>query len=62
MVMVSHIYNSKFDEKYLDAVVKVYNKTGTLWEFEGAVASCCHAFAAVCTCWLVAEQKENKYK
>lgn len=37
-------------------------KTGTIWEFEGAVASCTHAFAAVCCCWFVAEQKKIKVK
>ncbi len=52
--------NKKAVEECIDLFGRMAEKTGTLWEFEGAVASCCHAFAAVCTCWLVAEQKENK--
>ncbi len=51
--------NKKAVEECIDLFGRMAEKTGTLWEFEGAVASCCHAFAAVCTCWLVAEQKEN---
>ena len=27
-------------------------KTGTVWEFDSTLASCCHAFASVCVCWL----------
>ncbi|MBQ0102371.1 MAG: hypothetical protein KBT31_06215, partial [Firmicutes bacterium] len=27
-------------------------KTGTIWEFDSTLASCCHAFASVSVCWL----------
>lgn len=52
--------NKKAVEECIDLFGRMAEKTGTLWEFEGAVASCCHAFAAVCTCWLVAEQNQAK--
>lgn len=32
---------------------KMAEKTGTLWEGDDTMASCCHAFASICTCWLV---------
>ena len=52
--------NKKAVEECIDLFGRMAEKTGTLWEYEGAVQSCCHAFAAVCVCWLVAEQKENE--
>ena len=44
--------NEKAVEECLDIFYPMAEKTGTLWEFEGATASCCHAFAAVCVSWL----------
>ena len=52
--------NKKAVEECIDLFGRMVEKTGTLWEFEGPVASCCHAFAAVCVCWLVAEQNQIK--
>ncbi len=52
--------NKKAVEECIDLFGRMAEKTGTLWEFEGAVASCCHAFASVCVCWLVAEQNQAK--
>ena len=49
--------NKKAIEECLELFGRMAEKTGTLWEYEGAVASCCHAFAAVCCCWLIEEQK-----
>lgn len=48
--------NKKAVEECLELFGRMAEKTGTIWEFEGAVASCCHAFAAVCCCWLADER------
>lgn len=36
---------------------KMATRSGSLWEYETPLGSCCHAFASVCVDWLLADQK-----
>lgn len=66
VLRLDYLYKHGEVQKAVEECLQLFGKmaetTGTIWEFEGAMASCCHAFAAVACCWLDAEQKIDSAK
>ena len=55
ILRIDYLYKLGEKKQAVSDCVEIFGRmaetTGSLWEYENVIASCCHAFAAVCTCW-----------